>query len=79
MEDEIMELKEEIELLNKRIDALEKSDSRRKAFTYTKILIRIVLILVAVYGAWRGYEYATSEIPKIMEEKIKEINPIKKN
>ena len=79
MDNEVMELKEEIEFLSKRIETLEKSESRRKAFVYTKILIKVVLLLATVYGVWRGYEYVVNEIPNIMEEKIKEINPIKKN
>lgn len=79
MEEELEELKEEIEFLSKRIDSLEKRENRRKAFGYTKLLIRVILILVTIYGIWRGYEYVVNEIPRIMEEKIKEINPIKKN
>ena len=79
MEEEIIELKEEIELLTERINILEKTESRRKAFAYTKILVRVIMLLLFAYGVWRGYEYVVNEIPQLMEEKIKEINPIKKN
>ena len=79
MEDEVLELKEEIDFLSQRIEILEKNEKKRQAFFYVKILIKIVLLLAVVYGLWRGYEYIVNEIPKIMEEKINEINPIKKN
>lgn len=77
MENEIIELKEEMNILNERISALEKSNNHRKAYAYTKALIKICLILLSIYGIWRGYQYVTSELPKLVDEKIKEINPIK--
>lgn len=79
MENEVIELREEIELLTERIAVLEKNESKRKAFAYTKILVRIIMLLLFFYGVWKGYEYVVNEIPKLMEEKIKEINPIKKD
>ena len=77
MENEIMELREEINTLNARIDSLETINRRRKAFTYAKILVKVALILLTIYGVWRGYEYVTSEVPKMLEEKIKDLNPLK--
>jgi len=79
MEEELLELREEVELLTQRIESMEKTENRRKAFFYIKILVRVILILLTVYGVWRGYEYVVDEIPHMMEEKIKEINPFKKN
>ncbi len=73
MEDEIMELKEEIGFLSHRIEILEKTEKKRHAFFYVKILVKVILILLSVYGIWKGYEYLSKEIPSIMEEKIKEI------
>lgn len=77
MEEDIIELKEEIRILNKRIDSLEKSNNQRKAFSLAKLFIKICFILLLIYGIWKGYEYVTGELPRIMDEKIKEINPIK--
>ena len=73
MEEEIMELKDEINILSQRIEILEKNEKKRQAFFYVKILIRVILILLSAYGIWRGYEYLSKEIPSILEEKIKEI------
>ena len=77
MESEIMGLKEEITILNERIDALESINRKRKAFTYARVLVKVILILVTIYGVWRGYEYVSHEVPKMLEEKIKELNPLK--
>ncbi len=77
MEEELMDLREEIDILNKRIEALEAKDNRRRAFGYTKILIRVLVILACAFGAWRGYEYLSKEVPRIMEEKIKELDVTK--
>ena len=78
MEMDLTELKEEIRLLNERIDVLEKNENKRKAYFYLKILIRVIIILACVYGVWKGYEYISKELPSILEEKIKEMEPTKK-
>lgn len=72
-----VELRREIEVLNKRISVLEKRDSRRRSFTYLKVIIKILLIGALAFGIWKGYEYVVHEIPNMMEEKIKELNPFK--
>ena len=79
MNEEVLELKEEIEILNERISILEKRESKRKALAYLKIIIKVILIGAIIFGIWRGYEYVVREIPNMMEEKIKELNPFKKN
>lgn len=73
MEANIEELNEEIELLSKRIEILEKRENRRRAFFYTKLIIKIVLIVVILFGAYQGYQYVVKEMPTMMEEKIKEL------
>ena len=78
MEEEIRELKQEITILNKKVELLEKKENKRKAYFYLKLLLKIILILGVAYGIWQGYEYVVREIPNIMEEKIKEINPLKR-
>lgn len=79
MEDEMVELKEEISFLKKRIEILEKINNRRKAYSYFKLLVKLCLILLTLYGIWRGYGYVKDEIPKLIDNKIKEINPFKSN
>ncbi len=73
MEDDVFELQNEIDLLKKRIALLERKENNRKAFSYVKILVKVLLLLVTIYGAWYGYNYVVNELPKIMEEKIQEI------
>ena len=79
MENEIVELKDEITFLEKRIEMLEKTNNRRKAYSYLKLLGKICLFLLIIYGGWRGYGYIKDEVPKIIDNKIKEINPFKSN
>ena len=77
MEDDILELKDEIKYLTERVNELEKSNNRRKANTYLKILIKVCFILLFAFGIWRGYEYAKEEVPKLIDEKINDIKSIK--
>ena len=79
MSEDILELQNEIEALNKRISILEKHENKRKAFSYLKLIIKILLIGAIIFGIWRGYEYVVHEIPNMMEEKIKDLNPFRKN
>jgi hypothetical protein len=76
MDLELQALKEEVSLLTQKVEILEKKENRRKAFTYVKILVKVILILGAMYGIYWGYQYLSKELPRMMEEKIKEINPI---
>ena len=78
MED-IEKLEEEITILKKRISVLERKENNRKALSYIKIIIKVILIVAFLFGIWRGYEYLVHEIPNMMEEKIKDLNPFKKN
>lgn len=78
MED-IEELKNEIEILNKRIGALERKENNRRALNYIKIIIKVILIVASLYGIWRGYEYVVHEIPNMLDEKINDLNPLKRD
>ena len=78
MENDIEELEEEIKLLKKRISILEGKENRRKAFGYFKIIIKIIIIGLITYGLWQGYNYVVNEIPKLIENKVSDINPFKK-
>ena len=76
--EEIEKLEAEIVLLKKRIDVLEKTESRRKALKYLKILIKVLVIGALIFGIWKSYDYVVNGIPNLIEEKIKDINPFKK-
>ena len=78
MEEEILELKEEIGLLREKVNILERKENNRKAYGYLKILSKIILIGVLAYGGYRAYRYVIDELPNIIEEKIKDLNPLKK-
>ena len=78
MEEEIRSLKEEISLLTSNVELLERKERQRKAMLWVKLLLKIVLILASIYGIYRAYDYLVKEVPNIMEEKIKELNPFSK-
>ncbi len=78
MNPEVEKLKSEIELLKKRINSLEGRENRRRAFKYFKMIIKICLIGLILFGIWRGYDYMVNGIPNIIEEKISDLNPFKK-
>ncbi len=77
MEKEIDSLREEVNLLTKKVEILESKENKRRALGYVKVLVKIIMILAVIYGVYRGYEYVVKEIPQIMEEKIKELNPFR--
>ncbi len=72
---EIEELQEEIEILKKRINNLERKENIRKAHSYFKMIIKIIIIALIVFGIWYGYNYVVNEIPNIVDDKIKSIIP----
>lgn len=78
MEREVEKLQDEITYLKKRVASLESKENRRKAFSYLKTIGKIIIVLLIAYGLWRGYDYFVNGIPRMMEEKIQEINPFKK-
>ena len=79
MDEDIEKLEEEIILLKKRISILEGKENRRKAFGYMKIIGKLLIITLLIIGIWKGYDYVVNGIPKIIENKISDLNPFKKN
>lgn len=79
MSSEVEKLEEEIEILKKRINILEKRENRRKALGYIKILEKIIVITLVVVAIWKGYDYVVNGIPKLIENKVSDLNPFKKN
>ena len=78
MNSEIEVLREEVNLLARKVEILEKKENHRKAYAYLKVLVKVILIAALSYGVYWGYKYAVKEIPNIIEEKIKDLNPLKK-
>ncbi len=79
MEKDIEKLEEEVLLLKKRISILEGKENRRKAFGYIKLIVKILLILLILFGIWKAYDYVSNDVPKLIEDKISSINPFKKS
>lgn len=78
MERDVRELEEEIRILKKKVSLLEAKDNRRQAFKYLRIIIKLALVALLVFGIWKGYDYIVNGLPKMVDEKIKDINPFKK-
>ena len=76
MEKEIMELREEISLLTRKVEILERKENNRKAFGYVKILAKGIMIAALAFGAYWGYKYVVNELPNIIVEKVKDLNPL---
>ncbi len=79
MEKDIEKLEEEVLLLKKRISILEGKENRRKAFGYIKWIVKILSILLILFGIWKAYDYVSNDVPKFIEDKISSINPFKKS
>ena len=71
--EELQELREEVELLTKKVELLESKENKRKAFSYLKILFKIILIGVCIYGVYWGYNYVVNELPNVIVDKVKDV------
>ena len=70
MDENIDELKEEITYLKKRIDILEKTERKRKAFKSLRIIIKILFYGLIIFGIWKAYDYLTNEVPNMVSEEV---------
>ena len=73
MEQELDELREEVKLLTKKVGILEKKENNRKALGYLKILFKVIMIIVVIYGAYRAYNYVVNDLPNDIVEKVKDL------
>ena len=70
MEDEVKRLKQEIDVLKKRIEILEGIERRRKVFKIIKIAIGVIIIIGIIlaglyfYQVLKGYYDSINEIIK---------------
>ena len=69
---EMNELQEQVRLLEDRIYVLERKDAARRARGWLRILIKILILIALIIGGFYAYNYVTSELPKIIENQIKE-------
>lgn len=74
----IEELEREIEILQKRVNILERKENRRASYKYIRIIFKMVVYALIIFALWRGYDYVVNGIPKMLNDKIQEINPFKK-
>ena len=70
--EELNELKEQVRLLEDRVYVLERQEATRKVKTWVKILFKVLLLVALVVGAFYAYNYVVDELPKLIENKIKE-------
>ena len=56
---------------------MEGKENRRKAWGYFKIIVKIVIVLLIVFGIWKAYDYVSNDVPKLIEDKVRSINPFK--
>lgn len=72
MEGQIQELKREIDLLNAKVESLENKEKKRKTLSYVRLLLKVAIILFSIYGLFWSYNYLVEEVPKILQEKVKD-------
>ena len=77
MED-IEELEQEVKVLKKRIEILERAENNRKISKYLSIIIKLVIIFVIAFSAYQGYNYVVNKLPELVENKIKDTIGIKR-
>lgn len=70
--EEINELQEQVRLLEDRVYVLERQEASRKVRTWLKILFKVLILIAVVVGAFYAYNYVVDELPKLIENKIKE-------
>lgn len=75
---EIDDLQTEIKVLKKRIEILENNENKRKIAKNINRIIKICAFLLIIFGIYQGYEYVKNNIDYIIENKIKDINILKK-
>ena len=79
---ELDELQEQVKELEERVYKLEKHEAARKVKSGIKLLISLLMIGAVVFGIFYAYNYITNELPKMIENEVKEkgndaINSIK--
>ena len=76
MNNELEELKVKVNDLETRIIKLEKIEKRRKIMGTIKLIISIIITILLVISSIYFYNFITKEMPKRLNEKMKEVNPL---
>ncbi len=80
MDYKTMELENRIIELEKKINTLERHETNRRVGKAIKTLITLLIIGAIFYGGYKGYNYVKNELPKVIDDKIKDVkNNIKLN
>ena len=69
---EIDELQEQVRLLEDRIYVLERKEASRKVRGWISVLIKLLIFIALVFGVFYAYNYITKELPKLVENEVKE-------
>ena len=69
---ELEELEEQVKLLEDRIYVLERRDASRRARGWLKILFNLLLIGAVIFGVFYAYNYVINDLPKLIENQVKE-------
>ena len=70
--EELNELQEQVKILEDRVYVLERQEATRKVKSWVKLLFKVLILVAVVVGAFFAYNYVVDELPKLIENKIKE-------
>ena len=70
--EELNELQEQVRILEDRVYVLERQEATRKVKSWVKLLFKVLILVAVVVGAFFAYNYVVDELPKLIENKIKE-------
>ena len=70
--EELNELQEQVKILEERVYVLERQEATRRVKNWIKILFKVLILVAVVIGSFLAYNYVVDELPKLIENKIKE-------
>jgi len=70
--EELNELQEQVKILEERVYVLERQEATRKVKNWIKILFKVLILVAVVIGSFLAYNFVVDELPKLIENKIKE-------
>lgn len=70
--EELNELQEQVKILEDRVYVLERQEATRKVKNWIKLLFKVLILVAVVIGSFLAYNYVVDELPKLIENKIKE-------
>ena len=70
--EELNELQEQVKILEERVYVLERQEATRRVKNWIKILFKVLILVAVVIGSFLAYNFVVDELPKLIENKIKE-------